>query len=256
MSGVALVTGASRGIGRAVALKLADDGFAVAVNYAASVAKADAVVEQINASGGAAIAVQADVSDPDAVTAMVEKIESDLGPITVLVNNAGITDDGLLLRMSPDQWDRVLSTNLRSVFLCTKAVLRGMIRAKGGRVINISSVSGVAGNAGQANYAASKAGVIGFTKSIAKEVGSRGITVNAVAPGYIDTEHLANVPGAAEKLQKLLDSIPTGRFGTVAECGAIFAFLASEDAAFATGQVYVMDGAETTGGLCSQWAHE
>ena len=240
MSGVALVTGASRGIGRAVALKLADDGFAVAVNYAASVAKADAVVEQINASGGAAIAVQADVSDPDAVTAMVEKIESDLGPITVLVNNAGITDDGLLLRMSPDQWDRVLSTNLRSVFLCTKAVLRGMIRAKGGRVINISSVSGVAGNAGQANYAASKAGVIGFTKSIAKEVGSRGITVNAVAPGFIATDMTEalgdNVTDAAAS------QISLGRLGEPEEIASVVGYLASDGASYITGQAIVVDG--------------
>jgi 3-oxoacyl-[acyl-carrier protein] reductase len=240
MSGVALVTGASRGIGRAVALKLASDGFSVAVNYAASADKADAVVAQIKANGGMAFAVQADVSDPDAVTAMVSEVESEFGPVTVLVNNAGITDDGLLLRMSPDQWDRVLSTNLRSVFLCTKAVLRGMIRAKGGRVINISSVSGVAGNAGQANYAASKAGVIGFTKSIAKEVGSRGITVNAVAPGFIATDMTEalgdNVVDAATS------QISLGRLGEPEEIASVVGYLASDGASYITGQAIVVDG--------------
>jgi 3-oxoacyl-[acyl-carrier protein] reductase len=240
MSGVALVTGASRGIGKAVALKLADDGFAVAVNYASSASKAEDVVEQIIAKGGNAIAVQADVSDPGAVSEMIGTVESELGPVTVLVNNAGITDDGLLLRMTPDQWDRVLSTNLRSVFLCTKAVLRGMIRAKGGRIVNISSVSGVAGNAGQANYAASKAGVIGFTKSIAKEVGSRGITVNAVAPGFIATDMTDalgdNVTEAA------VAQISLGRLGEPEEVASVVGYLASDGASYITGQAIVVDG--------------
>jgi 3-oxoacyl-[acyl-carrier protein] reductase len=240
MTGVALVTGASRGIGRAVALKLADDGFAVAVNYAASVEKADAVVDQIKAHGGTAVAIQADVSDPDAVASLIATVEEELGPVTVLVNNAGITDDGLLLRMSTDQWDRVLSTNLRSVFLCTKAVLRGMIRAKGGRIINISSVSGVAGNAGQANYAASKAGVIGFTKSIAKEVGSRGITVNAVAPGFIATDMTDalgdNVTDAATA------QISLGRLGEPEEIASVVGYLASDGSSYITGQAIVVDG--------------
>jgi 3-oxoacyl-[acyl-carrier protein] reductase len=240
MSGVALVTGASRGIGRAVALKLADDGFDVAVNFTASAQKADDVVDQIRLSGGTAFAVQADVSDPDAVAAMVALVENELGPIAVLVNNAGITDDGLVLRMSPEQWDRVLSTNLRSVFLCTKAVLRGMIRAKGGRIINISSVSGVAGNAGQANYAASKAGVIGFTKSIAKEVGSRGITVNAVAPGFIATDMTEalgdNVTDAATS------QISLGRLGEPEEIASVVGYLASDGASYITGQAIVVDG--------------
>jgi len=168
MTDVALVTGASRGIGRAIALKLADDGFAIAVNYASSSQKAEAVVAQIVAGGGQAIAAQADVSDPDAVAGMFDAIGDELGPVSVLVNNAGVTDDGLLLRMSADQWDKVISTNLRSVFLCTKAALRSMLRAKAGRIINISSVSGISGNPGQGNYAASKAGIIGFTKSVAR----------------------------------------------------------------------------------------
>ena len=171
---------------------------------------------------------------------MVATVERELGPVTVLVNNAGITDDGLLVRMSPDQWDRVLSTNLRSVFLCTKAVLRGMIRAKAGRVINISSVSGVAGNAGQANYAASKAGVIGFTKSIAKEVGSRGITVNAVAPGFIATDMTEalgdNVTDAAAS------QISLGRLGHPEEVASIVGYLASDGASYITGQAIVVDG--------------
>ena len=240
MTGVALVTGASRGIGRAVALKLADDGLAVAVNYAASAEKADAVVDEITANGGTAVAIQADVSDPDAVARLIATVEEELGPVTVLVNNAGITDDGLLLRMTSDQWDRVLSTNLRSVFLCTKAVLRGMIRAKGGRIINISSVSGVAGNAGQANYAASKAGVIGFTKSIAKEVGSRGITVNAVAPGFIATDMTEalgeNVTDAATS------QISLGRLGEPEEIASVVGYLASDGASYITGQAIVVDG--------------
>jgi len=240
MTGVALVTGASRGIGKAIALKLADDGFAVAVNYASSASKASAVVGQIQANGGSAIAVGADVSDPDAISAMLTTIEDELGPVTVLVNNAGITDDGLLLRMTPDQWDRVLSTNLRSVFLCTKAVLRGMIRAKGGRVINISSVSGVAGNAGQANYAASKAGVIGFTKSIAKEVGSRGITVNAVAPGFIATDMTEALGDSVTEAATA--QISLGRLGEPEEIASVVGYLASDGASYITGQAIVVDG--------------
>ncbi|MDA2979067.1 MAG: 3-oxoacyl-[acyl-carrier-protein] reductase [Actinomycetota bacterium] len=240
MTGVALVTGASRGIGRAVALKLASDGFAVVVNYASNSAKADEVVAQIRGAGGKAIAVQADVGDQDAVSAMFEVVTEQLGPITVLVNNAGITDDGLLLRMSVDQWDRVITTNLRSVYLCTKAALRSMIRAKAGRVINISSVSGVSGNAGQANYAASKAGVIGFTKSTAKEVGSRGITVNAVAPGFISTDMTDalgdEVTGAAAA------QISLGRLGSPEEVASVVGYLASDGASYITGQTIVVDG--------------
>ena len=240
MSGIALVTGASRGIGKAVAFELAAGGLAVAVNYAASADKAEAVVDQIRQNGGTAIAVQADVSDPEAVASMIATVESELGAVTVLVNNAGITDDSLLLRMTAEQWDRVLSTNLRSAFLCTKAVLRGMIRAKGGRIINISSVSGVAGNAGQANYAASKAGLIGFTKSIAKEVGSRGITVNAVAPGFIATDMTEalgdNVTDAAAA------QISLGRLGEPEEIASVVGYLASDGASYITGQVIVVDG--------------
>lgn len=240
MTRVALVTGASRGIGKAIALRLASDGFAVGVNYASNSVKADEVVAQIQATGGKAVAVQADVGDEEAVRSMFEIVTEQLGPVTVLVNNAGITDDGLLLRMSVDQWDRVITTNLRSVYLCTKAALRSMIRAKGGRVINISSVSGVSGNPGQANYAASKAGVIGFTKSTAKEVGSRGITVNAVAPGFITTDMTDalgdEVTGAAAA------QISLGRLGSPEEVASVVGYLASDEASYITGQTIVVDG--------------
>jgi len=237
---VAVVTGGSRGIGRAIALRLAADGFAVGVNYTSNAAKADEVVAIIEASGGRALAVKADVGDADAVAAMFATVEEGLGPVTVLVNNAGITDDGLLLRMGPEQWDRVIATNLRSVYLCTKAALRGMIRAKGGRVINVSSVSGVSGNAGQANYAASKAGVIGFTKSIAKEVGSRGITVNAVAPGFIATD-MTDALGDSVT-DAAAQQISLGRLGSPEEVASIVGYLASDGASYITGQTIVVDG--------------
>ncbi|MGI9529646.1 MAG: 3-oxoacyl-[acyl-carrier-protein] reductase [Acidimicrobiia bacterium] len=240
MGSVALVTGASRGIGRAIALQLAADGCAVAVNYASNQAKADDVVAEITSAGGTAVAVQADVGDEEAVRAMFAAVEEALGQVTVLVNNAGITDDGLMLRMRADQWDRVITTNLRSVFLCSKTALRGMIRAKTGRIINISSVSGVSGNPGQANYAASKAGVIGFTKSLAKEVGSRSITVNAVAPGFIATDMTEalgdEVTGRAE------EQISLGRLGTPQEVASVVGYLASDGASYITGQAIVVDG--------------
>ncbi|MEA3511521.1 MAG: 3-oxoacyl-ACP reductase family protein, partial [Actinomycetota bacterium] len=188
MNRVALVTGGSRGIGRAIALRLASGGHAVAINYAANSAAADEVVEAITSEGGAAIAVQADVGDADAVGAMFKDVEERLGRVEVLVNNAGITRDGLLLRMGPEAWDEVIETNLRSVYLCSRAAMRGMLRSKWGRIISVSSISGISGNPGQANYAASKAGIIGFSKSIAREIGSRNITVNVVAPGFIETD--------------------------------------------------------------------
>ncbi|GMQ93093.1 MAG: 3-oxoacyl-[acyl-carrier-protein] reductase [Acidimicrobiia bacterium] len=240
MTDVALVTGASRGIGRAIALHLAADGFAVAVNYASNSAKADEVVSKIEEHGGSALAVQADVSDADAVAAMFEMVSNELGSVSVLVNNAGITDDGLLLRMTSDQWDNVVNTNLGSVFLCTKAALRSMLRAKSGRIINISSVSGISGNPGQSNYAAAKAGIIGFTKSVAKEVGSRGITVNAIAPGFIQTDMTAalgdNVTDA------VAEQIALGRLGLPGEVASIVGYLASDGASYITGQTIVVDG--------------
>jgi len=240
MSNVALVTGALRGIGRAIALQLASDGFAVVVNYASSSSKADGVVAEIEEAGGTAVAVQADVSDPDAVAAMFKAVSDQLGSISVLVNNAGITDDGLVLRMSPEQWDRVVETNLRSVFLCTKAALRSMLRAKTGRIINISSVSGISGNPGQGNYSAAKAGVIGFTKSVAKEVGSRGITVNAIAPGFIQTD-MTEALGEAVT-ETVSAQVALGRLGLPEEVASVVGYLASDGASYITGQTVVVDG--------------
>ena len=240
MGGVALVTGSSRGIGAAIARSLADAGYSVAVNYARSADLAEAVVSDIAMSGGTAMAVQADVSDAGAVSGMFAAVTDELGPATVLVNNAGITDDGLLLRMGTDQWDHVLSTNLRSVYLCTKAALKPMLRARSGRIISVSSISGIAGNPGQSNYSASKAGVIGFTKSIAKEVGSRGITVNAVAPGFIATD-MTDALGEAVT-EGVAQQISLGRLGQPEEVASVIRYLASEDASYITGQTIVVDG--------------
>ncbi len=240
MSGVALVTGASRGIGAAIATALAADGFAVAVNYAKSVEGAQRVVDDIVADGGTAISVQADVSDAEHVAAMFTTVAEKLGPVSVLVNNAGITDDGLLLRMGIDQWDAVIATNLRSVYLCTKAALKPMIRAKAGRIISISSVSGVSGNPGQSNYAASKAGIIGFTQSIAKEVGSRSITVNAIAPGFIATD-MTDALGDAVA-EGVVQQISLGRLGRPEEVASVVRYLASDGASYITGQTLVVDG--------------
>ncbi|MDK1018060.1 MAG: 3-oxoacyl-[acyl-carrier-protein] reductase [Actinomycetota bacterium] len=243
MSDWALVTGASRGIGREIALKLAADGWSVAVNYASSAARADAVVAEIESSGGRAVALQADVSDPDAVSSLFAAIADELGPLSVLVNNAGITDDGLLLRMRIEQWDNVLNTNLRSVFLCTKAALRPMLRARSGRIINISSVSGLSGNPGQGNYAAAKAGIIGLTKSVAQEVGSRGITVNSVAPGFIRTEMTEALGDTVT--DAAVQQTALRRLGMPEEVASVVGYLASDGASYITGQTIVVDGGLT-----------
>ncbi|HSJ35809.1 MAG TPA: 3-oxoacyl-[acyl-carrier-protein] reductase [Acidimicrobiia bacterium] len=237
---VALVTGGSRGIGSAIARELGRRGHPVAVNYARRDDAAREVVEAIEAEGGRALAVGADVSDASAVGEMLERVSSELGPVGVLVNNAGITRDNLLVRMAPEDFDAVIATNLRSAYLCTRAVLRGMIRARWGRIICIASVAGVAGNPGQANYAASKAGLIGFAKSVAKEVGSRGITVNTIAPGFIDTE-MTEALGDTLKAATL-EAIALRRFGRPDEVAALAGFFASEEAGYITGQVVMVDG--------------
>ncbi len=240
MSKVALVTGGSRGIGRAIAERLAADGHQVAVNYTANKDAADATVEAITAAGGTAVALQGDVGDPESVAALFESITEQLGPVEILVNNAGITRDDLILRMGVEAWDDVIETNLRSVYLATKIALRPMLRARWGRVISISSVSGIAGNPGQANYAASKAGIIGFTKSVAREVGSRGITVNAVAPGFIETD-MTDALGE-EITAAAADRIALGRLGQPEEVAAAVGYLSSDEAAYVTGHTLVVDG--------------
>ncbi len=240
MTRVALVTGASRGIGRAIALTLAEAGLSVGVNYANNDVAAKELAASIRDAGGLALAVGADVGDAEQVDAMFNSVHEELGPVVVLVNNAGITRDNLMLRMSTDSWDETLTTNLRSVFLCSKVALRDMLRAKWGRIVSIASVAGVAGNAGQANYAASKAGVIGLTKSLAKEVGSRGITVNAVAPGWIETDLTAAL--GEEASTRALESISLRRLGRPEEVASAVGYLASDAAGYITGQTIVVDG--------------
>lgn len=240
VSRVALVTGGSRGIGRAVAELLADHGHRVAVNYVSNESAAADVVTAIEAKGGTAIAVQADVGVEASVTAMIEHVQEALGPVEILVNNAGVTRDDLLMRMKPEAWDTVMQTNLKSVYLCSKAAMRGMLRARWGRIINLSSVAGVYGNAGQANYAAAKAGVIGFTMSLAKEIGSRGITVNAVAPGFIATDMTAAL--GEEAAAAAAKQITLGRLGDPQEVASAVGYLASAQASYITGQTIVVDG--------------
>ncbi len=235
---VAVVTGASRGIGRAIALVLAAQGAKVVVNYANSPEAAEAVVKEIQDFGGGAIAIKADVSQAPEVEAMIEQVMEKWQRIDVLVNNAGITRDGLLLRMKLEDWQKVIDLNLTGVFLCTKAVSKIMLKQKAGRIINITSVVGETGNAGQANYSAAKAGVIGFTKSVAKELASRGITVNAVAPGFITTDMTKDV-----KATDILSYIPLGRYGQPEEVAGMVRFLAADAAAsYITGQVFNVDG--------------
>lgn len=235
---VAIVTGASRGIGRAIALALAAEGASVAVNYANSSGAADAVVAEIQAMGADAIAFQADVSQPDQVTGLVAAVVEKWGRVDVLVNNAGITRDTLLLRMDLAQWQAVIDLNLTGVFLCTKAISKIMLKQRSGRIINIASVSGQMGLPGQSNYSAAKAGVIGFTKSIAKELASRSITVNAIAPGFISTDMTEGL-----EAEEILKAIPLGRYGEPEDIAGMVRFLASDPAAaYITGQTFNVDG--------------
>lgn len=237
---VALVTGAGRGIGSAIAKTLAANGAFVIVNYNGSKEKAEAVVEEIKKSGAEAAAVQCDVSDYAACGRMVEDLIASYGHIDILVNNAGITRDNLILKMSEEEFDAVLNTNLKGTFHTIRHLSRYFVKQRAGRIINLSSVSGVMGNAGQANYSASKAGVIGLTKSVARELARRGITCNAVAPGYIETEMTAQMPEAAKEAVK--QQIPLQRTGTVWDIAEVVAFLASEKASYITGQVISVDG--------------
>jgi 3-oxoacyl-[acyl-carrier protein] reductase len=238
---VAIVTGASRGIGEAIAIDLAAKGARVVVNYHASEKAAEGVVAEIKKAGGEAIAIQADVSQFQEAQSLIKESLDSYGQIDILVNNAGTTRDTLLLLMKEDDWDVVMDTNLKSLFNCCKAAARPMIRRReGGRIINISSVSGLVGQGGQTNYAASKAGIVGFTKSLAKELGSRDITVNAVAPGFIPTALTEGLP--EDLLQGAIQLTPLGRLGKASEIAHLVTFLASDNAAFITGEVIRVDG--------------
>ena len=237
---VALVTGASRGIGRAIAIQLAAEGAKVAINFAGNLAKAEEVKAEIESKGGEVLLVQADVSNSESVEGMVSKIIEKFGRIDILVNNAGITRDSLLMRMKDSDFDDVINTNLKGVFNCTKAVTKLMMKQRSGRIVNMSSIVALTGNIGQTNYAAAKAGIIGFSKSAAKEFAARGITVNVVAPGFIETDMTAAIP---EKIKEnMLKEIPLGRIGSPDDIANAVKFLVSDDAAYITGQVIRVDG--------------
>jgi len=240
---VALVTGASRGIGAAIATELAACGASVAVNYAGSESAAETVVERIVSAGGRAVALQADVSDAGAATGLVAVTLAELGGLDIVVNNAGIARDGLIVRMSDEDWDAVIGTNLTGVFNVTRACARHLMKQRGGAIVNVTSVVGLVGNAGQANYSAAKAGVIGLTKSVAKELAPRGVRVNAVAPGFIETDMTAalsdNIRAAA------VSQIALARFGAARDVASAVAFLASDEASYITGQTLAIDGGMT-----------
>jgi len=242
-SRVALVTGAGRGIGKAVATRLGEMGYSVAVNYNRSREGAEDVVAQLKNAGARAEAFQADVSEKRDVERMFQEIEARMGTVLVVVNNAGITRDNLLMRMKDEEWEDVIAKDLKSVFLVTRRAIRGMVKTKWGRIVNISSVIALTGNPGQTNYAAAKAGIIGFTKSVAREVGSRYITANAIAPGFIETDMTAVLP--EETKDAMLGQIPAGRFGKAEDVAELVAFLVSEKASYISGQVIAVDGGMT-----------
>lgn len=237
---IAFVTGASRGIGRSIALTLAEAGADVAINYAGNAAAAEEVAAEIRKMGRKALILQGDVSQTEAVAAMLDAVVAEFGRCDILVNNAGITRDGLLMRMKEEDWDAVLNTNLKGVYNCTKAAIKYMMKQKSGKIVNIASVVGIMGNAGQANYAAAKAGCIGFTKSVAKEVASRGITVNAVAPGLIATDMTSVLP--EKVVEEMAAGIPLKRAGQPVDVAKAVLFLVSDDAAYITGQTLNVDG--------------
>ncbi len=237
---VALVTGGGRGIGRAIAVRLAESGAKVAVSYRANDEAAEETARLVREAGAECEFFKGDVASSDDVAALIKGVNEAFGPVEILVNNAGTTRDNIMMRMKDAQFDEVIATNLKGTYLCTRAVLRGMVRARWGRIISVSSVVGLIGNAGQANYAASKAGIIGFTKSIAREVGNRGITANTVAPGYIKTELTAGLP--EEITERVLGQVPIGRLGEPEEVAEVVAFLAGEGAAYVTGQTLAVDG--------------
>ncbi len=243
---VAIVTGGGRGIGRTIALKLAEVGATVVVNDIGEASPVDSVAEEIKAMGGQSLAVLADVSSSSDVARLVEETVAAYGKVDILVNNAGIARDQLIIRMSDEDWDRVLSVNLKGAFLCARAVLRHMIKQRWGRIISIASIVGLVGNPGQANYASAKAGIIGFTRTVAKEVAARGITANAIAPGFIDTEMTQRLE--EDWKQQLKKQIPLGYFGSPRDVAEAVAFLASEEARYITGQVLSVDG-----GMAGAW---
>jgi 3-oxoacyl-[acyl-carrier protein] reductase len=237
---VALVTGGGRGIGRAIAARLAKGSAKVAISYRANDAAAEETANLVREAGAECELFKGDVATPEDVEVLVNGIGEAFGPVEILVNNAGTTRDNILLRMKDAEFDEVLATNLKGTYLCTRAVLRGMVRARWGRIVNVSSVVGLVGNAGQANYAASKAGIIGFTKSVAREVAGRGITANVVAPGYVETELTGSLPESIK--EQILGQVPVGRFGELEEVAEVVAFLASDSAAYITGQTIAVDG--------------
>ena len=240
---VAIVTGGGRGIGRAIAVRLAGEGAQLAISYRRDDAAAEESAQKVRKAGVRCELFKGDISSPGGVEALFEGVNDAFGRVDILVNNAGTTRDNLLVRMKEEEFDEVLRTNLKGTYLCTRAALRPMVRARWGRVVNVSSVVGLVGNAGQANYAASKAGIIGFTKSVAREVAQRGITINAVAPGYVETELTGSLPENVK--ERIREQVPVGRFGEVEEVAEVVAFLVGEGAGYITGQTIAVDGGMT-----------